>query len=307
MELPEFRRDVLEALRQPLEEGVIHIQRVRARATYPAQFLLMAAMNPCPCGYRGHPKRECLCSPLRVQRYLSKISGPFLDRIDIRIKGIDLLDMKDWEVPARYGLLCTMGYCGGGSIPKALNRVENHDEIEANFRKNIPIAAKLKIPNVITFSGNRMGMSDDEGARNTIAGLKRVKSIAEDNGVTINLELLNSKRNHKDYMADHTAWGVRVCEEVNSPRIKLLYDIYHMQIMEGDLIATITENIKWLGHFHTGGVPGRHELDDTQEVQWASVMRGIAATGFQGYVAHEFVPVRDPLTSLGQAVTLCDI
>jgi hydroxypyruvate isomerase len=200
-----------------------------------------------------------------------------------------------------------MGYAGGGTIPKALNRVENHDAIEAAFRQNIPIAAKLKVPNVITFSGNRMGMSDEEGARNTITGLKRLKSIAEDNGVTINVELLNSKRNHKDYMADHTAWGVRVCEEVGSSRIKLLYDIYHMQIMEGDIIATIKENIKWLGHFHTGGVPGRHELDDTQELNWAAIMRGIVATGYSGYVAHEFVPARDPLTSLREAVTLCDI
>ena len=225
----------------------------------------------------------------------------------IGLVGIDLLDVKEWEVPNRYGLICTMGYAGGGTIPKALNRIENHDAIEAAFRQNIRMAAELNVPNVITFSGNRMGMSDEEGARNTITGLKRLKSIAEDNGVTINLELLNSKRNHKDYMADHTAWGVRVCEEVGSPNIKLLYDIYHMQIMEGDLIATIKENIKWLGHFHTGGVPGRHELDDTQEVNWAAVMHGILATGYKGYVAHEFVPTRDPLTSLAQAVTLCDI
>jgi hydroxypyruvate isomerase len=227
--------------------------------------------------------------------------------VKIGLKGIDLLPIEEWDVPRRYGLICTMGYAGGGEIRKALNRVENHDAIETAFRKNIPIATKAGVPNVITFSGNREGMSDEEGARNTITGLKRLKSIAEDNGVTINLELLNSKRNHKDYMADHTAWGVRVCEEVNSPRIKLLYDIYHMQIMEGDLIATIKENIKWLGHFHTGGVPGRHELDDTQEVNWAAVMRGIVATGFTGYVAHEFIPTRDPLTSLAEAVTLCDV
>jgi hydroxypyruvate isomerase len=227
--------------------------------------------------------------------------------VKIGLKGIDLLQIEEWDVPRRYGLICTMGYAGGGEIRKALNRVENHDAIETAFRKNIPIATKAGVPNVITFSGNREGMSDEEGARNTITGLKRLKSIAEDNGVTINLELLNSKRNHKDYMADHTAWGVRVCEEVNSPRIKLLYDIYHMQIMEGDLIATIKENIKWLGHFHTGGVPGRHELDDTQEVNWAAVMRGIVATGFTGYVAHEFIPTRDPLTSLAEAVTLCDV
>jgi hydroxypyruvate isomerase len=223
------------------------------------------------------------------------------------LKGVDLLEINEWDVPRRYGFICTMGYAGGGTIPDALNRVENHDAIEAAFRKNIPIAAKAGVPNVITFSGNRRGMSDDEGARNCIIGLNRLKKIAEDNGVTICMELLNSKRNHHDYMCDHTAWGVRVMSEVNSPRVKLLYDIYHMQIMEGDLIATIRENIQWLGHFHTGGVPGRHELDDTQEVQWDAVMRGIVDAGFKGYVAHEFVPTRDPLTSLRQAVDLCDV
>jgi hydroxypyruvate isomerase len=225
----------------------------------------------------------------------------------IGLKAIDLLNPEDYEVPRRYGLVCSMGYAGGGEIVSALNRVENHARIEEGFRKYIPLAAKASVPNVITFSGNRDSMSDQEGAKNTIAGLNRVKKIAEDNGVVICMELLNSKVNHKDYMCDHTAWGVQVMEAVNSPHVKLLYDIYHMQIMEGDLIATIQQNIQWLGHFHTGGVPGRHELDGTQEVQWDGVMRGIAATNFQGYVAHEFVPARDPLTSLRQAVDLCDV
>jgi hydroxypyruvate isomerase len=152
-----------------------------------------------------------------------------------------------------------------------------------------------------------MGMSDEEGAKNTIAGLNRLKKIGEDHGVTICIELLNSKVDHKDYMCDHTAWGVQVVQAVNSPRVKLLYDIYHMQIMEGDLVATIQKNVEWLGHFHTGGVPHRHELDGTQEVQWDGVMRGIAGTSYSGYVAHEFVPTRDPLTSLRQAVELCDV
>jgi hydroxypyruvate isomerase len=223
------------------------------------------------------------------------------------LKAVDLLEVDEWEVPRKYGLICSMGYGGGGTIPDALNRTENHDAIEAAFRKNIPLAAKAGVPNVITFSGNRKGMSDDEGARNTIIGLNRLKKIAEDNGVNICMELLNSKRDHHDYMCDHTAWGVRVVSEVNSPRVKLLYDIYHMQIMEGDLIATIRANIQWLGHFHTGGVPGRHELDNTQEVQWDGVMRGIADLNYTGYVAHEFVPTRDPLTSLRQAVDLCDV
>ena len=225
----------------------------------------------------------------------------------IGLKGIDLLQPQEYEIPRRFGLICTMAYAGGGDIPNALNRTENHAAIEAAFRTNIPLAAKAGIPNVITFSGNRAGMSDDEGARNTIAGLNRVKKIAEDNGVTICLELLNSKVDHHDYMCDHTAWGVRVMEEVNSPHVKLLYDIYHMQIMEGDLIATIRANIQWIGHFHTGGVPGRHELDNTQEVQWDGVMRGIAATGFKGIVAHEVMPTRDPFSSLRAAVDLCDV
>ncbi len=225
----------------------------------------------------------------------------------IGLKAVDLLNPDEYEIPGRHGLVCSMAYAGGGEIPSALNRVENHAKIEDGFRKNIPLAAKAGVPNVITFSGNRGGMSDEEGAKNTIAGLNRVKKIAEDHGVTICMELLNSKVNHKDYMCDHTAWGVQVVEAVNSPRVKLLYDIYHMQIMEGDLVRTIQQNIQWLGHFHTGGVPGRHELDGTQEVQWDGVMRGIAAANFQGYVAHEFVPTRDPLTSLRQAVDLCDV
>ena len=226
---------------------------------------------------------------------------------EIGLKAIDLLNPDEFDVPGRYGLVCSMGYAFGGEIKSALNRVENHAKIEEGFRKYIPLAAKAGVSNVITFSGNRDGMSDAEGAKNTIAGLNRVKKIGEDNGVTICMELLNSKVNHPDYMCDRTAWGVEVVQAVHSPRVKLLYDIYHMQIMEGDLISTIQKNIQWLAHFHTGGVPGRHELDDTQEVQWDGVMRGIAAANFHGYVAHEFVPTRDPLTSLREAVDLCDV
>jgi len=225
----------------------------------------------------------------------------------IGLQGIDLLNPEEYDVPRRYGLVCSMAYAGGGEIPSAMNRVENHANIEEGFRKYIPLAAKIGVSNVITFSGNRNGMSDDEGAKNTIAGLNRVKKIAEDHGVTICMELLNSKVDHHDYMCDHTAWGVHVVQAVNSPRVKLLFDIYHMQIMEGDLVRTIQKNIGWIGHFHTGGVPGRHELDGTQEVQWDGVMRGIAATNFRGFVAHEFVPARDPLTSLREAADLCDV
>lgn len=225
----------------------------------------------------------------------------------IGLKGVDLLKPDEYEIPRRYGLICTMGYAGAGEIANGLNRVENHAAIESAFRQNIPLAAKAGVPNVITFSGNRAGLSDAEGAKNTVLGLNRVKKIAEDHGVTICMELLNSKVNHKDYMCDHTAWGVGVMQEVNSPHVKLLYDIYHMQIMEGDLIQTIQQNIQWLGHFHTGGVPGRHELDDRQEVQWDGVMRGILAANFHGYVAHEFLPSGDPYAGLLQAANLCDV
>lgn len=226
---------------------------------------------------------------------------------NIGLQAIDLLQPDDYEIPRRYGLVCSMGYAGGGEIKSALNRVENHATIEQAFRTNIPRASKAGVPNVITFSGNRAGLSDEEGARNTIAGLNRVKKIGEDHGVTICMELLNSKRDHHDYMCDHVAWGVRVVEEVNSPNVKLLYDIYHMQIMEGDLIETIRQNIRWIGHFHTGGVPGRHELNGSQEIQWDGVMRAIADSGFHGFVAHEFIPTADPMTSLKAAADLCDV
>jgi hydroxypyruvate isomerase len=225
----------------------------------------------------------------------------------IGLAGVDLLQPEEWDVPRKHGLICTMGYGGGGTIADALNRLENHAAIEEGFRKNIPLAAKAGVPNVITFSGIRRGMSDEEGARNTAIGLNRVKKIAEDHGVNICLEVLNSKVDHPDYMADHSAWAFGVVQEVNSPRVKVLYDIYHMQIMEGDLIATIRKNLNWIGHFHTGGVPGRHELDGNQEIQWAAVMRAIAESSYQGYVAQEFVPLRDPLTSLREAVDLCDV
>src|SRR6516164_8744133 len=154
---------------------------------------------------------------------------------EMGLEGVDLLHEEEWEIPRQYGLVCSMGYGGGGEIRNALNRIENHAGIEAAFRKSIPRAAKAGVPNLITFSGNRNGMSDEEGARNTVAGLNRIKKLAEDHGVTICLELLNSKVDHKDYMCDHTAWGVRVIREVNSPKVKLLYDIYHMQIMEANL------------------------------------------------------------------------
>jgi hydroxypyruvate isomerase len=226
---------------------------------------------------------------------------------DMGLSAIDLLSKPDdWPTARKYGLVPTVTP-GAGTIPDGWNRKESHDRLEKEMLTNLALAAAAKVPNVITFSGNRKGMADDVGKENCIIGLNRVKKAAEDAGVTICLELLNSKIDHHDYMCDHCAWGVDVMKGVDSPRVKLLYDIYHMQIMEGDIIRTVRENIKYIGHFHTGGVPGRHELDDTQELQWRTVAKAIADLNFEGYFAHEFVPKNDPLTSLRNAVQLCTV
>jgi hydroxypyruvate isomerase len=227
---------------------------------------------------------------------------------EMGLSAIDLLQPSEWEVVRQAGLICSMGYAKAGSIPNGVNTKANHDAIVKGFEEFIPLAAKQNVPNVITFFGNvQPGMSETEAIDNCVIGLNRVKKIAEDNGVTICVELLNSKVNHKGYQGDHTAFGVQVVKAVDSPRVKLLYDIYHMQIMEGDVIRTIRDNIDYIAHFHTGGVPGRHELDDTQELNWAAVARAIVDAGFKGYMAHEFVPTRDPLKSLREAVALCDV
>ncbi|MCC6860275.1 MAG: TIM barrel protein [Bryobacterales bacterium] len=220
--------------------------------------------------------------------------------------GIDLLGPAEWPVVQKYGLIPTMGSAGGKAGP--LNRRENHEQIERVYRDGIEKAAAAKVPNLIIMSGNRAGMPDEEGLENCAAGLMRIKPVAEDKGVTVCLELLNSKVDHKDYMCDRTPWAVEVVKRVNSPRIKLLYDIYHMQIMEGDVIRTIRQNIQWIGHFHTGGNPGRHEIDDTQELNYKAIAQAVADLGFTGYFAHEFVPSRpDPMASLAQAVEICDV
>jgi len=168
--------------------------------------------------------------------------------------------------------------------------------------------AEFGFPNIITFSGNRKGMSNEEGLENCVKGLKRLVPIAEKYKVTVCMELLNSKRSHKDYMCDHTAWGVEVCKRVGSDRLKLLYDIFHMQIMEGDMVDTIRENHQYIGHYHTGGVPGRNEIDESQEIYYPAVMKAIVATGYKGFVGQEFVPKRpDPLASLRECVLICDV
>jgi hydroxypyruvate isomerase len=224
----------------------------------------------------------------------------------IGLAGIDLIDYQEWPTVQKYGLVPAMTP-GAGTIADCFNRTENHDRLVREMEENIGRAAAAKVPNVITFSGNRRGQPDGEGLDNCTIGLNRVKKLAEDKGVTICVELLNSKIDHHDYQCDHTVWGVELMKRVDSPRVKLLYDIYHMQIMEGDIIRTIRQNIQYIAHFHTGGVPGRHELDGTQELQWRSVAQAIVDAGFTGYFAHEFVPTRDPMTSLEEAARLCDV
>jgi hydroxypyruvate isomerase len=227
---------------------------------------------------------------------------------EMGIKSIDLMEVQDFPTLKKHGLVCAMVSGVPGGIGSGLNRVENHDKIVAFFEKTAPVVAEYGYPNIICFSGNRKGMSDEQGMANCEAGLKRLAPIAEKHNVTICMELLNSKRDHKDYMCDRSAWGVELCKRVGSDRIKLLYDIYHMQIMEGDLVATIRENHQYLGHYHTGGVPGRGEIDETQEIHYPAVMEAIAASGYKGFVAQEFVPKRsDVLKSLRQGIEICDV
>ncbi len=226
---------------------------------------------------------------------------------EIGLTAIDLIEEKEWPLLAEHGLICSMGWKLGGDIPNGLNDPANHDLIVNGLLTTLPKAAKAKVPNLIAFFGNRKGRPDDDAIKNCVIGLNKVKKAAEEHGVTVCVELLNSKVDHKDYQGDRTWFGVEVVRQVDSPRVRLLYDIYHMQIMEGDVIRTIRDNHQWIAHFHTGGVPGRHELDDTQELNWRTVAKAIADTGYAGYVAHEFVPTRDPLTSLREAVALCDV
>jgi hydroxypyruvate isomerase len=224
------------------------------------------------------------------------------------LRAIDLIEAKDFPTLKKHDLLCSMVIGVPGGIADGLNRTENHDKIVAFMEETIPVAAQYGYPNIICLSGNRRGLDDQQGLSNCVTGLKRIVPVAEKHKVTVCLELLNSKVDHHDYMADHTAWGVAVVKQVGSERCKLLYDIYHMQIMEGDIISTIRQNHQYFGHYHTGGVPGRAEIDETQELYYPAVMRAIVETGFKGFVAQEFIPKRpDPLKSLQQCVQICDV
>jgi hydroxypyruvate isomerase len=225
------------------------------------------------------------------------------------LDGVDLLQPEDWAVARDAGLVPSMGYptARNDFIATGFNDPKNHPMLLRELEATIPRAAREGVPNVIAMFGNRNGMSDDRGIANCVAGLKQIAPLAEEQKVTVCVELLNSKVDHKDYQGDHTAFGAAVVRGVGSPRVKLLYDIYHMQIMEGDVIRTLRDHIAEIGHFHTGGVPGRHELDASQELNYRAIASAIADTGFTGFVAHEFVPTGDPLTSLRAAVETCTV
>src|SRR5881394_3417568 len=249
----------------------------------------------------------------RINHSVCKWCYPNVELEDLCVAGkpmglqsIELLEPKDWPTLLKHGLTCAMA-SGVDGISYGFNRLEHHDDLIKKFEMNLPKAVDAGLKNYICFSGNRGAMSDEQGLENCAVGLKRLMPLAEKNKITICMELLNSKVDHKDYMCDHTTWGVELAKRVGSERFKLLYDIYHMQIMEGDMCDTIRENHKYIAHYHTGGVPGRHEIDASQELNYPAIAQAIKATGYRGFIGQEFLPVRDPLTSLREGVKLCAV
>lgn len=233
------------------------------------------------------------------------------DLKEMGLPSIDLLQIAQFPVAKKYGLNCSMCYGGDLGLYKGWNHTEYHQTMIKNYSEDIPLIAAAGFKNVICFSGKREGMDDETGIKNCVKGLQKILPIAEKNGITVVMELLNSKIDHKDYMCDHTAWGVELCKRLDSENFKLLYDIYHMQIMEGDIIRTIRDNYQYIAHYHTGGVPGRHEIDDTQELFYPAIMRAILDTGYTGYVAQEFVPTpkdnEGKIEALKKCVRICDV
>lgn len=253
--------------------------------THPATF----RHSICRWCYRDLPL-ETLCAAAR----------------EIGIESVELLDPPDWPLVRQHGLTCAMAN-GTTTIPEGFNRLENHRAAVPSMIERIKACAAAGLPNVICFSGNRAGLDDERGLEHCVIGIKQLMRAAETHRVTVCIELLNSRVDHPDYMCDQSAWGVELVNRVSSERFKLLYDIYHAQIMEGDVIRTIERNHACIGHYHTGGNPGRHEIDATQELNYPAIMQAISRTGFQGFVAQEFIPTRDPLASLREAVNLCRV
>lgn len=225
---------------------------------------------------------------------------------EIGIQSVELLGEKEWSVPAQYGLTCAVAN-GPTAIGNGYNRTENHDRFTKEGERLLPLVKAAGIPNMIVFSGNRNGMSDAEGLKNCAAGLKRLTPMAEQLGVTIIMELLNSRVDHKDYMCDRSEWGVNLVKEVGSPRFKLLYDIYHMQIMEGDVIRTVTDHFDAIAHYHTAGVPGRQDLDAEQELNYHAICKALAEKNYDGFLGQEFMPKGEPFAALKAAFETCDV
>ena len=275
----------------------------------------IAALFPSPAGAQG------INSPLASSGFkhsvcrwpYGKLTVDELARMarDLGIHSVELLEPEEWAIARQYGLTCAMGYA---TVPeprtrltRGFNRVEHHAWLIPAYERALPLAAAAGIPNLICFSGNRDGLSDDEGLANCARGLTALMPAADRHGVGICMELLNSKVDHPGYQCDRTPWGVALAKRVGSERFKLLYDIYHMQIMEGDVIRTIRDSSKYIGHYHTAGVPGRHEIDASQELFYPAIARAIADTGFTGYVAQEFIPTKDPRTALAEAIRICTV
>ncbi len=227
---------------------------------------------------------------------------------ELGITAMDLTGPEDWPLMKKYGIHASMCWGAGFGIEKGWNDPKLHEELIKDYLQMIPKVVEAGYTNLICFSGNRNGMNDEDGLKNCAKGLKQIMPLAEKYGVVIQMELLNSKVNHKDYMCDHAEWGVALCKEIGSENFKLLYDIYHMQIMEGDVIRTIRDYHEYFGHYHTGGNPGRHEIDETQELYYPAIMKAILETGFKGHVAQEFIPTwEDKIAALKQGVTICDV
>ncbi|HEY4155082.1 MAG TPA: TIM barrel protein [Puia sp.] len=272
--------------------------------------------GPILSSYSPHPKSDTVDLKGNINHSVCRWcyeSIPYEDFCrqvkDLGLKAIDLVAPKDWPLLQKYGLYSSMCYVAGEvSLTKGFADPANHPTLIAQYLDVFPQMVSAGYKDVICFSGSRAGMDDETGWTNCVKGLKEIMPQAEKQGITVHMELLNSKVDHKDYMCDHTNWGVTLCKRLASPNFKLLYDIYHMQIDEGDVIRTIEDNYEYLGHYHTGGVPGRHEIDETQELYYPAIMRAILKTGFRGYVAQEFIPAsEDKIGSLGKAIQICDI
>lgn len=227
---------------------------------------------------------------------------------EIGLQSVELLGPEEWPTLKKYGLTCAMPWGAGKGIPEGFNNPDLHDELIDSYEEVIPLVAEAGFDKIICFSGNRNGMDDETGLENCVAGLQRLMPTAERYNVTVTMELLNSKVDHPDYMCDHTDWGVELCKRVGADRFKLLYDIYHMQIMEGDVIRTIRDNHQYIAHYHTGGVPGRNEIDETQELHYPAIIKAIVDTGYDGFIGQEFIPTwEDELEALEQGVRICTI